>query len=598
MTTLVPEDVFHFNKLTYFPIISINNDARATYNDWLKADTRQIVVSTHGPPFHAETEALYLPLLASNFFAAFTSRYFAMFSKETTADGFDFGYVKLHPDFWTSGGQDFSTLRQLPLPQFSGPAPDADAAFGIPRQLVFAHEKNVMLLEDPAEVFFNVWNTVETYKKVWEVSEVDMWFVDSLTCLALLYTEQVELLPYYVGETNPARKTAICSVAAMYRSGGFFFDVDLEVGAPYAPIDDVSLVVARDGDSLSSQFMACEPRSSVMEMTLEKMLFSYKRNQTHPDFELGSSLEESIATLKATVRHEIVPLKVIGGESMPWIPPTLSIPADSFRNPVPLEMRQPPLHDFNIPRRLLFTYKSNLLETKDPPIFYENVQKTIKMYREAWGDPDAPVWFLDDDDCRSTIYAAKPNLVTYFDREPKGSWKADICRVAALYLTGGYYFDVDMEAVNPWIPSRNVTFATAVNPEKIRYFQSFMASEKGGRVIEEALDEMLLFYVNQKLRTKALIGPDTLMWAFESVAPSERGETVILEEISFSLGDAETPSQRREAVGENCPFKVQEPVSNVTIFYSRIVGAGVGCMDPNSPEGKSWVKAQAKNETM
>jgi hypothetical protein len=528
-------------------------------------------------------------MLASNFFAAFTSHYYAMFSKEVTRDGFDFGYTKLHPDFWKSGGQDFTTLRQLSaLSKVSVPAPDP--AFKIPRLLVFAYEKNVLMLEEPVALFFNAWNTAETHKKAWDVSEMDTWFVDSPTCSALLYTEQVELLPYYLAETDPARKIAVCSVAAMYRSGGFFFDVDLEVASPYAPTNDVSLVVARDGGSLSSQFMACEPRSSVMEMTLEKMLFSYKRNQTHPDFELGSSLEESIDTLKATVRHEIVPLKVIGAQSMPWIPPAL--PADSFSSPVPLNMRDPPSPDFKIPRRLIFTYKSNLLETKDPPMFYENVQKTIKMYREAWGEPDAPVWFLDDDDCRSAIYAAKPTLVAYFDREPRGSWKADICRVAALYLTGGYYFDVDMEAVNPWIPSRNVTFATAVDPIGIRYFQSFLASEQKGQVIEEALDEMLLFYEIQKSRSNSYIGPDTLMWAFESIPPSELGETVILEEIDFSLEeDAEMPSRRREGVGCCCRYKVQEPASNVTMFYSRIVGAGKGCMDPSSPEGLAWLRA-------
>jgi hypothetical protein len=186
-------------------------------------------------------------------------------------------------------------------------------------------------------------------------------------------------------------------------------------------------------------------------------------------------------------------------------------------------MRGPPFPENKIPRRLIFTYKSNLLETRDPPVFYENVQKTIHMYRETWGDLKAPVWFLNDTDCRSTIYAAKPELVTYFDREVHGSWKADICRVAALYLTGGYYFDVDMEAVNPWTPGNNVTFATALQPDKTRYFQSFLASERRGRgILEAALDKMLLFYKIKMVRTGKLLGPDTLKRAFNSVTISER----------------------------------------------------------------------------
>jgi hypothetical protein len=269
----------------------------------LKADIRQVLVSTNGAPFSVGTDANYLPVLGGDFFAAFTSRYYAMFSKELSANGFDLGFVKLHPDFWKSGGQDFSAVRQYFLSALSTSA--TDPAFRIPRRVVLVHEKNVMISEDPVESFLNVWNTVETYKKAWNVSEVNTWSVDSFTCLAILYTVKVELCSYYRAEMNLARRTAVCSVAAMYHSGGFYFDANLEVGSAYAPVGDVGLVVARDGDSLSSQFMACEPRSSVMEMTLEKLLDSYKVNQTHPDFELGSLLEESITALKATVRNRI-----------------------------------------------------------------------------------------------------------------------------------------------------------------------------------------------------------------------------------------------------------------------------------------------------
>jgi hypothetical protein len=566
----------------------------------LKADIRQVLVSTHGAPLSYGTEAEYLPLLGGDFFAAFTSRYYAMFSKEENMGGFDFGYIKLHPDFWTSGGQDFTALRQYFLSELSVLAPDP--AYRIPRRLVFVHEKNLMIVQDPVESFLNIRNTVKTYKKAWDVSEVNKkawdvsevntWSVDSFTCLAILYTVKVELFSYYHAETNPARRTAVCSVAAIYLAGGFYFDVDLEVGSAYAPVDDVGLVVARDGDGLSSQFMACEPQSAVMAMTLEKLLDSYKRNQTHPNFELGSSLEDSITALKATVRHEIVSLSDIGGEtSTPWIPSTL--PAGLFSNPVPLEMREPPSPDFKIPRRLIFTYKSNLLETKDPPLFYDNVLKTIKVYREAWGELEAPVWFLDDDDCRAAIYFAKPHLLTYFDKEIDGSWKADICRVAALYLTGGYYFDVDMEAVNPWIPGRNATFATVHDPSKTIFFQSFLASEKEGRLMMEHLDELLIFYEDRTSRIDILLGPHTLKWAFNSIPPSELGETVLLQEIGYSLEDSEISSRRREAVGCCCNHRVQEPVSNVTIFYSRIVGNSWKCADPSSSEGQAWLEEHA-----
>jgi hypothetical protein len=525
------------------------------------------------------TNEIYFPVIGGDFFAALTSRYYAMFNKVETIHGFDFGFVKLHRDFWVSGGQDFASLRQYFLS--GSPLSAPDPAFRIPRRLLFVHESNVMNTEDPVESFFNVVNTYETYKKAWNVSEVDSRSFDNYECLGILFTAKVDLLPYYRVEMNQARKTAVCSVAALYVFGGFYFDVDLEVSFPYAPVGDIGLVVARDGDSLSSQFMACEPQSSVMEMILERMLDSYERNQAHPDCELGTLLEESITALKTTVQHEIVLLNVIGSEtSTPWI--QSEPPVHPFDNPVPLGMREPPSHDFKIPRRLLFTYKSKILETKEPSVLYENVQRTIKMYRDAWEEPDAPVWFLDDEDCRSAIYAAKPTLLVYFDREIHGMFKADICRVAALYLTGGHYFDVDMEAVNPWILGRNVTFATVDDVRKIGFFQSFLASEMKGRVIGEALDEMLLYYENQKIRRGGQMGVDTMKWAFNSIPPSELGETAILEEIQYSPENPEISKRRRDAIGCCCHFKVQEPLSKVTMFYSRIVGSSSRCTDPSS----------------
>jgi hypothetical protein len=253
-------------------------------------------------------------------------------------------------------------------------------------------------------------------------------------------------------------------------------------------------------------------------------------------------------------------------------------------------MRRPPLIGYKIPRRLIFTHKHNLLETKDPPLLYENVLKTIQTYQKAWGEPDAPVWFLDDDNCRSAIYAAKPELVTYFDRELRGSWKADICRVAALYLTGGYYFDADMEAVDPWMPDSNVAFATASNERQ--YFQSFLASERKGRILEEALDAMLLFYMNKTSRFNALIGPDTLNWAIRSVPVSERGKIVSLKEIEVILNEPGAPP-RPNAVGCCCNFVVQDPATTRTHFYSRIVGGGDKCMFRDSREGQAWLAGDA-----
>jgi hypothetical protein len=58
---------------------------------------------------------------------------------------------------------------------------------------------------------------------------------------------------------------------------------------------------------------------------------------------------------------------------------------------------------------------------------------------EQHGEPNL-IWFLNDADCLLAIHAAKPALLNYYDTEVHGSWKADICRVAA--LDGGSSFGV------------------------------------------------------------------------------------------------------------------------------------------------------------
>jgi mannosyltransferase OCH1-like enzyme len=572
---------------------------RSTYKDWFTADVRQILVKTHGAPYYAGGSEWHGQMLAANFFDSFTAQHYAMFGKSGNVhdggESLEFGYVKLHPDFWKREGKYFSidrqaTLQLRNLPDVLAPV-NPPAPFKIPRRLLFVSETVLTETEDPVESFFNQKLIVDRYKEAWNDSSVPVWYLDILTCSAAIFKAKKELVPVFRAETNVSKKIDMCRVAALYLSGGYQIDVDLEVRSPPVPLDDVGLLMAHEGGIISKRFIASEPKCGFIETALNKMVDLSKQKQTRPDFDL---VVEALTLAKnpgSSVQAVFVPLGAIGGDvSAPWI--VTDPPAYSFDNPVPLEMRGRPSPEYKIPRRLIFTHMHNLLETKDPPLLYENVQKTIQTYREAWGDPAAPVWFLNDTDCRSAIYAAKPNLLTYFDREVHGSWKSDICRVAALYMTGGYYFDTDMEVVNPWMHDSSVAFATVQEPSKKRFFQSFLASEPKGRILEEALDEMLLFYVEKKIRHKSLIGPETLTWAVKSVPVSERGETVILQEIELKLNEQGAPL-RPNGVGSSCNFVVHNPATTRTLFYSRIVGGGDKCMFRDSREGQVWLAKEA-----
>ena len=205
-----------------------------------------------------------------------------------------------------------------------------------------------------------------------------------------------------------------------------------------------------------------------------------------------------------------------------------------------------------IPRRLIFTNKYNLIAPSkndlpfngDDPLT-ANVLRTVGRYREYWDAEDAAersrsspseasgkndemvVSFLSDDDCVAIITEAEPRLVEKFRGEKRGEFKGDICRVAELYVYGGYYFDIDIGVYEPLhvddlhLPRERVpditlrylkmattdelmklmkggrddlvTFSTVVNKQG-RFFQAFTAAMPRHPVMERSLQYMVAYY--------------------------------------------------------------------------------------------------------
>ena len=118
---------------------------------------------------------------------------------------------------------------------------------------------------------------------------------------------------------------------------------------------------------------------------------------------------------------------------------------------------------------LWFTYRSNILRERRPAHFYSNVLHTIACYNVSMHGR-AVARFLDDAGCREMILSVSPALAKGFDLEWRGMIKADICRVAALYQSGGYYFDIDLEASRPLgLAARSIALAlTAPRPPRPR----------------------------------------------------------------------------------------------------------------------------------
>jgi mannosyltransferase OCH1-like enzyme len=252
-----------------------------------------------------------------------------------------------------------------------------------------------------------------------------------------------------------------------------------------------------------------------------------------------------------------------------------------------------------IPHRLVFTYRWNVLERQEPRHFYDNVQRTIAAYQTAWGVEDCQVDFLDDTACRAVIATTVPALLPYFDREEKGSFRSDICRVADLYAHGGYYFDVDMELIDqPFLlddvdtkTNQGGIFGTAVEAGAGHFFQSFLVSTAGHPVLALAFDQIRQYYDNRSISRQYMhMGPYTLKAAYDEWRRGngannnnkENATTVVLlrevnlDDRSVLSYHPELPRRR----GRGCCCNYVLLYNDVPYFYSRMVGAGFHCDFP------------------
>ena len=250
-----------------------------------------------------------------------------------------------------------------------------------------------------------------------------------------------------------------------------------------------------------------------------------------------------------------------------------------------------------VPHRFWFTYKTDIIETKTPANVFRNLAKTISIYHTLWKEPDVPAECLTDEKCIDLISRVEPRLVSHFLNEDRGSFRGDICRIAALYLYGGYYFNVDLEVIKPvqLDEGSSIQFATIYNEERAFFFQAFIASTPEHPVIASALDLMLEFYEgtlvyrydNHNMEALDLMGCITLYYAYEDYVLQENERHLLLKESNpfdktIGLGDSiahsltESNVQSRLELGKDCNHLVEDVESDHSVyFWSRIVGSGI-----------------------
>lgn len=203
-------------------------------------------------------------------------------------------------------------------------------------------------------------------------------------------------------------------------------------------------------------------------------------------------------------------------------------------------------HGHIIPPILTFTYHTNLLTTPTSELqdsedrsLSQNVQQITTLH------PESTIRFLNDDDCLQSIKATlgmDTNLTNYFLKETHGMYKADICRGAALYETGGLYFDIDVEtrSIPLWqvIDPQTEFVTTLVHKDSNhlgRFFQAFIGVVPGHPVMKRYL-ELFVEYYEGKVKVKGPLGVYFLRMAYDEVISKDDQEkkTELWQEVRYS----------------------------------------------------------------
>jgi mannosyltransferase OCH1-like enzyme len=257
-----------------------------------------------------------------------------------------------------------------------------------------------------------------------------------------------------------------------------------------------------------------------------------------------------------------------------------------------------------IPHIIYFTYESNILQTKEPPQFYDNILNTTQKYIQGWKDPNAKIVFLDDAGCRRVIAKAEPRLLDHFDNERKGAYKGDICRIAALVDTGGYYFDIDIKVIEPLLLGDDIAFSSVredLNKRKkaFNFFQAFLASAPNHPVLRETI-RVTLDYYEGRHTLHGFMGVSTMGDGYKAALaayPDEMKKVRILQELKNVPGVEgyyEDLPQQKGGIGCCCQHVVHDPEERRVYFRSRIVGAGQFCMDATQYEEHSGVRRKGQ----
>ena len=225
-----------------------------------------------------------------------------------------------------------------------------------------------------------------------------------------------------------------------------------------------------------------------------------------------------------------------------------------------------------IPDILYLTYRSNLLvggaHSRTEKALLENVRNTIRMV------PNMTVKFWANADCKNAMhdlpYRLQNLLLHRWKRIDRGMIRADLCRGVALYKTGGWYLDVDVQVLQDFRMLQRrmdkqtmLTVVPAWMPD-VSYFQAIMG-------VTDPFDKTIQRYLWLFAKHKTTFDDEntgTLLLHQASKQTSARVYELQERRGPIVLQNHSTRSSHR---GYWCDNVVYDPKYEDLWFYSRVL---------------------------
>mmetsp|Transcript_11276 Transcript_11276/g.39985 ORF Transcript_11276/g.39985 Transcript_11276/m.39985 type:complete len:427 (-) Transcript_11276:559-1839(-) len=156
-----------------------------------------------------------------------------------------------------------------------------------------------------------------------------------------------------------------------------------------------------------------------------------------------------------------------------------------------------------IPRQLVMMHRYESVDEL-PTGLQENIQRLRDM------NPELKFQWFGDVACKEYIHTHyDAELVGFYEHEPEGSFRGDICRAAVLLREGGFYIDTDMQLA---ISVRDMVDATTTFMSvwcEAGVLNALLGSSAGNEVIRQSLAAIRRWYRQPTEERRGIMGPRT-----------------------------------------------------------------------------------------